>query len=129
MKKFIYYWTPPIIWMGIIFYLSSRQRISVADIPIYNFIIFKTLHMIEYAVLYLLLFRALHFGRKRSSEVNRIFLIGFFFAVLYAVSDEVHQSFVPTREGRLRDVLIDTFGIFLMYSYIKHSISRIRKYL
>ena len=115
--------------MGIIFCLSSKRSISVTDTLLYNFIIFKTLHIIEYVILYFLLFRALYVGRKKNSEINKILIVTFLFAVLYAISDEIHQAFVPTREGRLRDVLIDTFGIFLMYSYIKYYFSCIKKYL
>jgi VanZ family protein len=37
-------------------------------------------------------------------------------AVLYAISDEVHQSFVPTREGTLRDVIIDAIGALLAWT-------------
>jgi VanZ family protein len=40
--------------------------------------------------------------------------------VIYAVSDEFHQSFTPGREPKLRDVLIDTAGSFLgMYLTLK----------
>lgn len=85
--------------------------------------------MIEYALLYFLLFRALYVGRKKNSETNKTLIVAFLFAVLYAVSDEIHQSFIPTREGRLRDVLIDTSGILLMYIYIKYHFSCIKKYL
>lgn len=85
--------------------------------------------MIEYALLYFLLFRVLYVGRKKNSETNKTLIVAFLFAVLYAVSDEVHQSFIPTREGRLRDVLIDTSGILLMYIYIKYHFSSIKKYL
>jgi VanZ family protein len=34
----------------------------------------------------------------------------FLFVVIYAFSDEIHQSFVPTREPTLRDIIIDCFG-------------------
>lgn len=98
--------------MGIIFYFSSLQRVEVSEKDIINFLFFKTLHVAEYAILYFLLFRA---------SKNPLFSV--IFAILYAILDEVHQTFVPTREGKLRDVIIDSFGVFLMYAYIKRFFS------
>ena len=125
MKKIINYWLPPIIWMFLIFILSSRQSISVADRYIINFLLFKLLHIIEYAILYLLVFRA--FNNKKGKKIH--YLMPFIISFSYAAIDEIHQSFVPTREGKIRDVLIDTIGIVLMYSYIKNHLNLVRKYL
>ncbi len=125
MKKIINYWLPPIIWMFLIFILSSRQSISVADRYIINFLLFKLLHIIEYAILYLLVFRA--FNNKKGKKIH--YLMPFIISFSYAAIDEIHQSFVPTREGKIRDVLIDTIGIVLMYSYIKNHLNVVRKYL
>ncbi len=41
------------------------------------------------------------------------FLISIMVGLLYAISDEYHQSFVPGRSAELRDVLIDTSGVFV----------------
>lgn len=125
MKKIIIYWLPPIIWMLLIFILSSRQRISIADEHVVNFLFFKFLHIIEYAILYLLLFRA--FNNKRGKKIH--YLMPFIISFSYAAIDEIHQAFVPTREGKIRDVLIDTIGITLMYSYIKNHLNMVRKCL
>lgn len=115
-KKIIFLWGPAVLWMLLIFVLSSRPRISVAETPFINFAIFKFLHMVEYAILFFLILRA----TKYSSKTTRyIFIYAFLIAVLYAISDEIHQSFVPTREGKMRDVFIDTAGIAIMYMYIK----------
>lgn len=113
--------------MAIIFILSSRQRIAVSEEYVLNFAVFKTLHMIEYAVLYVLLFRAFLAGRKTNK--TWALRIAFIVAVLYAVSDEIHQTFVPTRGGMPRDVLIDTAGITLMFFYVKNRFVTIYKYL
>lgn len=125
MKKIIIYWLPPIIWMLLIFILSSRQRISIADEYIVNFLFFKFLHIIEYAILYLLLFRA--FNNKKGKKIN--YFTPFIISLFYAAIDEIHQTFVPTREGKIRDVFVDAIGIFLMYSYIKYHLNVVRKYL
>lgn len=97
--------------MIVIFSLSSRQRLGVSEQYWINFFIFKTLHVIEYAFLYALMVRAIGSGHPISKHKYRIALL---LTVLYAVSDEMHQTFVPTREGTLRDVLIDTFGATMM---------------
>lgn len=68
----------------------------------------KTAHAAEYAVLGF--FFAGSYAdrkRKRTAAVGVPFLMG----VLYAVSDEVHQLFVPGRSGQVTDVCIDSFGV------------------
>ena len=109
-------WGPVILWMALIFALSARPSISVAEVPVINFVIFKFLHMVEYAILFFLILRATKYSSKK---IRYVFLYAFLLSVLYAISDELHQTFIPTREGRIRDVLIDMAGIVIMYMYIK----------
>ncbi|MBU2258703.1 MAG: VanZ family protein [Candidatus Omnitrophica bacterium] len=47
--------------------------------------------------------------------------------MLYAVSDEIHQYFVPTRGPSLEDVLIDCAGIIIFYVSLKYLKKFIRK--
>jgi hypothetical protein len=47
------------------------------------------------------------------------FILPFLIGVLYAVSDEIHQTFVPGRAGQLRDVLIDSCGVLAGICIIK----------
>ncbi|OGK41643.1 hypothetical protein A2954_07220 [Candidatus Roizmanbacteria bacterium RIFCSPLOWO2_01_FULL_37_12] len=132
MRKFlrlVYYWLPPVIWMSIIFYLSSRLHAQVTGKFLFDFLIFKSLHMIEYAILYFLLLRAFYSISKSYLTINHKFLYPLLISILYAASDEIHQTFVPTREGKIRDVFIDTAGIIMMYIYIKHNISAVKKFL
>jgi VanZ family protein len=51
----------------------------------------------------------------RSSGVKglRGFIFSLVFCVLYAISDEVHQLFVPGRGAQVTDVMIDSFGAFV----------------
>src|SRR3990172_6678237 len=128
-SRFIRYWLPPIVWMALIFYLSSRLRVSATVKFLFDFLIFKMLHIIEYAILYLLLFRAFHSINNQQLTISNKFLYPLFISILYALSDELHQTFVPTREGKARDVIIDTAGILLMYIYIKNNIKVIKKFL
>lgn len=127
--RIVYCWLPPIIWMVLIFYLSSRLSVRVTGKFLFDFLIFKMLHMIEYAILYFLLFRAFHSISNKLMTFNNKLLFPLFISVLYALSDEIHQTLVPSREGKLRDVLIDTAGIIIMYIYIKNYIKIIKKFL
>jgi VanZ family protein len=73
----------------------------------------KGAHLVEYGVLSLLVFHALLAG----GSVRRRALGGaFLFAFLYAASDEIHQSFVPGRYGKVRDVALDVLGAALVLS-------------
>lgn len=94
---------PAISWMVLIFFFSSRPGTSVADSQVLNFIFFKSLHLIEYGILFILIYRVTEKNVKLSLVLT----------IIYAISDEIHQLFVPTREGRLRDVFIDSLGAFL----------------
>lgn len=126
LRKIVLYWSPPILWMGLIFYFSSRTRISVADDYIVNFLFFKTLHIAEYAILYFLIFRSFN---TLKINAKRVFFYSLTISILYAISDEIHQLLIPSREGRIRDVLIDTLGIFLMYIYIRYKLPTLKKLL
>lgn len=129
IRHFILYWLPPLIWMSIIFIMSSRQRISVADTEVENFIIFKSLHVIEYAFLYLLLFRATFKSFTKKLSNKSIFTIVIIATILYAISDELHQTFVPTRQGAIRDIFIDTIGILIAFSYTKIYLTKLKRYI
>ena len=129
MKKrlILTHWIPMIAWMLLIFTLSSRQRISPSEIFAVNFLIFKTLHVLEYALLYFLVFRALY--RSFKLDKKKIFILAILFCIFYAISDEVHQTFVPTREGAVRDVFIDTIGILLSFSYTKFNLKKLKLFI
>ncbi len=129
MSKFFRYWGPPLVWMSIIFFFSSRESVAVSNVYTWNFVFFKTLHMIEYAGLYFLLFRAILQSDKSNDLKKRALTAAFVLAFLYAVSDEIHQTYVPTREGTFRDVGIDVIGMFLMYSYSKYRFKSISRFL
>lgn len=92
-------WLPVVAWAALIFVLSSVETLDTG-LGGFDYAVRKLGHMAEYAVLGLLLTRAL--GRPLPA-----FLLG----VAYAVSDEVHQHFVPGRHGTPIDVAIDAVGV------------------
>jgi VanZ family protein len=84
----------------------------------------KAAHVTEYALLALLLYRALRRTLERSPETWCRQCAGWAFGitVLYAASDEWHQSFVPSRDGSIHDVIIDgagaALGLALWYGWL-----------
>lgn len=71
-------------------------------------IVRKTAHFTEYAALGFLIFSVFEsFFIKRKISVP----VSFFSGALYAVSDEIHQSFVPGRSCQISDMLLDTAGV------------------
>src|SRR3989338_1667384 len=97
--KFFRFWGPAILWMAIIFLASTRESVQVSDEFTINFLFFKTLHVLEYAILFALYYRAL---RNTLDRKNIVVLLttAFLLTILFAISDEFHQTFVPTREGK-----------------------------
>ena len=120
MRRFLnmlYYWFPPIIWMGMIYYMSSQKSITITENVVTDFVTFKTLHIIEYAFLFFLLYRA--FQSIKNLQGTLCGVIAFFITIGYSITDELHQLSIPTRQGRVRDVLFDIVGMLVMYVIIK----------
>jgi VanZ family protein len=91
-------WLPVAVWAAVIFAFSSIPSLGTG-LGGWDLLLRKLAHAAEYAVLGALLLRAL----RRP-------LPAFALAVLYAVSDEVHQTFVAGREGAPLDVVVDAAG-------------------
>jgi len=103
-------WILVFIWAGFIFFLSNQPFLK-SDLPSqWDFILRKIAHISEYAILAWLLIRAL---REHGLTNRRILALAISISILYAISDEYHQNFILGRYGVLRDVLIDSVGIFL----------------
>lgn len=103
----ILYWLPAVLYMALIFYLSSSQPPQAArEVPAYFDI--KMIHIVEYGVLNLLVFFAL----DRTSNMPFIWKIIYSVAItiLYGLTDELHQVFVPGRSGKLIDVAANLIG-------------------
>ena len=115
------------LWMGLIFYMSSKngeKSTGQSDLIINtlntlgvnlsgNFgefasvIVRKAAHVCEYMILSLLLYNVL---KDYITITKKIMIYTILGVILYAMSDELHQVFVPGRAGRIQDVLIDTIG-------------------
>jgi VanZ family protein len=127
LRAFLKFWLPVLFWMALIFSASSDShsyehssrfvepflhwlfpKMPQDNIEKIHHLIRKCGHLTEYAILALLVWRAL--GQSSNlppwPRVRKTMLI----VCLYAGTDEFHQSFVPTRTSLVSDVLIDTAG-------------------
>lgn len=120
-QPLIYYWLPLLAWMGIIFWFSSQPQPFEMPESWQQELVGKAGHVVGYAGLGLLWWRAL--AAHRSISERRVLALAFFLTVLYAISDEYHQTFVPGRSGSLMDVLIDAagagIGLWLLHRWRK----------
>ncbi len=98
---------PMITVMGIIFFLSSQpgDSLDLPDVPDLD----KVLHAIAYGVLSLSVLFAVP-DREYQKHPGRVSLLVVLFCILYGISDEFHQSFVPDRMPSVLDVTADTIG-------------------
>jgi len=132
-------WTAVLIWLVLIFYLSAQPavesnelskkvtqviienvgRLVLLDIESstttdlvlkFNHIVRKCAHLGIYFVLGLLVTNAF---RRSGVRGFRGIIFSILFCILYAISDEVHQVFVPGRGAQVTDVLIDNVGSFV----------------
>ena len=76
-----------------------------------------------YAILSGLWFRALRVGMPTLWQI-RWALIGLIISLSVAILDELHQSFVPSRTGNARDVLLDFSGAFFAQLLIWYALHR-----
>ena len=113
-------WVSAVVWMLAIYYLSSKSLSFVVVVDYWEIILRKMAHMFEYAVLNFLIFRILGQTEKRHYYWNLFWAL--ILTILYAISDEYHQTFTIGREGTYRDVLIDSAGalIAVWLIYINH---------
>ena len=117
--RLLYFWLPPVIWIGLIFFVSSQPGTAFPDLGVLDLVAKKGAHILEYAVLYILLFRAFSTLPWSGQTTRRAYLLPALVTILYAMSDELHQTFVPSREGAIRDVCIDSFGVLMAYLFVR----------
>lgn len=118
-------WFPVILWMLMIFLLSSRSTVpQTAAIP--TAITAALGHLVVYGILAILLYHALE--QLINTFMSRA-TVAWLIATLYGVSDELHQSFVPGRNASVLDVGIDAVGaaLGLLIVYVVMRVRRERR--
>ncbi len=106
----LWFWTPVVLWMALIYYSSSIRGEDMPKIDIPN--IDKFFHFVEYFILGALLVRAF---AQASDKANfkRILLLSILIASIYGALDEFHQRFVSGRSPEIFDILSDIIGSLL----------------
>ncbi|HHX56330.1 MAG TPA: VanZ family protein [Clostridiales bacterium] len=133
MKRKILPWVLVILWMALIFFFSHQVATESNELSTgiiskivniiskvtpsieineanLNHIIRKAAHFTIYLILGILVTNALKDGNK--SKLNLI-LASLVICILYAISDEFHQLFIPGRSGEIKDVILDSLGALL----------------
>jgi VanZ family protein len=99
--SFVKRFGPPLLLMGLIYFLSAQPDLN-SGLGTWDTILRKGAHMTAFGLLWFLWWRAL--GRGNPLAAIAITL-------LWAASDEWHQSFVEGRHGTPVDVAIDAVGV------------------
>ncbi|WP_409290668.1 VanZ family protein [Peribacillus sp. SCS-37] len=108
----------PFLYMGLIWFLSSNPDDLVVELKSSRIDSFmkESLHLIEFAILYLLFAAALKVNGRLTPALNMMAAIA---AGLYGVLDEYHQSFIPSRSSSLIDVIKDVTGVIIAWLLVK----------
>lgn len=105
LRRWLDPWPAPFALMAAIFVLSAQPDLS-SGLGIFDLIGRKIAHMGMFALLCLLWWRAL----RTVVPPEHALALALGLSILYAVTDEYHQSFVPGRHGSPLDVAIDAVG-------------------
>lgn len=106
LRTFLRYWLPLLIYIGLIFVLSSFSKIPHS---ILGLVPDKLLHFIEYAMLAALTARAIY-SLPKPSAWWMVLLITFIAVAILGTLDELYQSTIPRRSADLLDWVADTSG-------------------
>jgi VanZ family protein len=110
----------PFLYMALIWVLSSMPADAVVALPDDGMdrFIKESLHLVEFGILYGLLFLAGLTLRDFRPAMSFIFMG---VAILYGLVDEIHQSFVPYRSATVIDFVKDTIGVLVFSHFMHHA--------
>ena len=112
-------WLPPLGIMATIFWFSSQP--TLPSVPGYwlDALLKKASHVAIFTLLFLLFVRAWRSGRTSRQTVS----IAILSTAAYAISDELHQAFVPGRHCNWYDVAIDLSGALIIGLLLRGGLS------
>jgi VanZ family protein len=105
-QPLLYFWLPVAAWMGLIFYLSAQPDLPTPPSGLATRLISSAAHVFLFGVLAWLWARAMG-GRRYGLAA------AFALTLLFALSDEFHQAFVPGRNPDAWDLVCDMVGAAL----------------
>lgn len=107
---------PAVFWMGVIFYFSSIPDLSSGLPSLYDMILRKGAHSVEYFVLAYLWWFAV---KEMTLPVRKKLFFVFVVTFVYSLFDEYHQLFVAGRHGSFVDVVVDNIGALAAVVWLK----------
>ncbi|MFH5882069.1 MAG: VanZ family protein [Candidatus Izemoplasmataceae bacterium] len=131
-------WGLVVVWMGLIFTMSAKDAttsgelsgsltlalanfFNITNISLLHTFIRKSAHFMIYLFLGIWCVNALSY---HLLKVKTIYILSSLITLFYAISDEIHQTFIPGRSGEVMDVIIDfigaSIGIVFMITLKKH---------
>ncbi len=122
-KRISRYWVPVVLYMGLIFAVSSLEQPPL-PVPEFEWVtIDKLYHFVEYAILGGLLAMAFVNASPRRLPKQWRWGAAVVISILYGASDEWHQTFVPGRLATVADWVADALGAIVgvlgMYLYYR----------
>ena len=106
LRNFFVCWLPLIVYCLAIYIQSSRPSPErIPDVQFFD----KFLHVAAYCLLGVLFFRA-YATLAFKHDKTRLILISIASAIVYGISDEIHQYFVPFRHADILDVIANSIG-------------------
>lgn len=103
---------PAIVWAGVIFFLSSQEMLPGLSVSFFDFVFKKTAHAFVFGVLFVLFLRGF---AKLGKTAHNSWKVSILLCTLYAITDELHQAFVPGRTASIGDIGFDFLGIALAF--------------
>jgi VanZ family protein len=117
-------WAPSLFLMALIFYVSSLPATDIPDLGWADVVAKKIGHALGFGLLSITYLCAISTQLKRPKR----YWLAWLLTVAYGLTDEFHQSFVPSRNASLLDVGIDAAGaaiiLRLLYYYYSNSSSK-----
>src|SRR5207249_10687838 len=129
VRNLLKYWLPAMIWLGVIFLASTdlmsaehtsrflgpflrwlKPDVTADAIAKVQLFVRKAAHLAEYAILAILLWRALRRGTHLPVKISLLLIAVWLVCGIFAIGDGFHQSFVTSRTASPHDVLIDICG-------------------
>jgi len=142
-RSVLWRWGPPLVWMAVISAFSTDAfaaeetgvllvpflrwlfpGVPAARLDMIHLLVRKVMHVTEFGILACLWYRAL--GWQGSGWQPSAALTAFLLAAGFSAVDEIHQTFVSSRTGSIRDVGWDTLGtcLGLVARRLRLSVSR-----